>query len=265
DISATGTPSGTTYLRGDGQWVTPPNTTYSAMSQAEMETGTATTSRVITAQRLKQAIAYHPPAAHSHAIADVTGLQTALDGKSNTGHGHTIADVTGLQAAIDDTVIKSNTNTQTMQGGLYVSKALTANQSIVVNGGGILNGNNTGNPGALALYINSPAFTDLFGPPVWSGDTGLDVAKINGLTDALAGKSDTGHAHAATDVTSGTFATARIPNLAASKITSGTFAPARLGTCTPSASNFLRGDGQWATPSASATWGSITGTLSDQT
>src|SRR5690606_6241068 len=220
DISATGTPSGTTYLRGDGQWVTPPNTTYSAMSQAEMETGTATTSRVITAQRLKQAIAYHPPAAHSHAIADVTGLQTALDGKSNTGHGHTIADVTGLQAAIDDTVIKSNTNTQTMQGGLYVSKALTANQSIVVNGGGILNGNNTGNPGAQALYINSPAFTDLFGPPVWSGDTGLDVAKINGLVAALAGKADVGHTHPVSDIA------------------------ATGGTST----SYLRKDGTWATP-----------------
>ena len=38
---------------------------------------------------------------HSHAIANVTGLQAALDGKSGTGHGHVIANVTGLQAALD--------------------------------------------------------------------------------------------------------------------------------------------------------------------
>ena len=38
---------------------------------------------------------------HNHAIADVTGLQTALDGKSNTGHGHVIADVTELQARLE--------------------------------------------------------------------------------------------------------------------------------------------------------------------
>src|SRR5690606_17040719 len=52
---------------------------------------------------------------------------------------------------------------------------------------------------------------------------------------------------------------------AGSDITSGTIAPARLGSGTPNASNFLRGDGTWAAPSASATWGSITGTLSNQT
>lgn len=39
---------------------------------------------------------------HGHGIADVTGLQTALDGKSATGHGHEIADVSGLQIALDD-------------------------------------------------------------------------------------------------------------------------------------------------------------------
>jgi hypothetical protein len=36
------------------------------------------------------------------------------------------------------------------------------------------------------------------------------------------------HSHAASDITSGTLATARIPSLAASKITSGTFADARI-------------------------------------
>lgn len=37
------------------------NTTYSAMTEAEMHTGTATTARTITAQRLKQAVEYHAP------------------------------------------------------------------------------------------------------------------------------------------------------------------------------------------------------------
>ena len=37
------------------------NTTYSAMSQSEMQTGTATTGRNITAARLKEAIEYHSP------------------------------------------------------------------------------------------------------------------------------------------------------------------------------------------------------------
>lgn len=46
-------------------------------------------------------------ASHSHAIANVTGLQAALDGKQPSGsyaaatHSHSIAQVTGLQSALD--------------------------------------------------------------------------------------------------------------------------------------------------------------------
>jgi hypothetical protein len=37
---------------------------------------------------------------HIHAISDVSGLQEALDGKSDAGHTHTIANVSGLSAAL---------------------------------------------------------------------------------------------------------------------------------------------------------------------
>src|SRR5690606_32403738 len=49
-----------------------------------------------------------PPATHTHAVADVTGLQAAIDGKQAAGsyaaatHTHAVADVTGLQAIIND-------------------------------------------------------------------------------------------------------------------------------------------------------------------
>src|SRR5690554_3052207 len=38
---------------------------------------------------------------HNHAIGNVTGLETALDGKAPASHNHAIANVTGLQAALD--------------------------------------------------------------------------------------------------------------------------------------------------------------------
>lgn len=41
------------------------------------------------------------PSAHTHAISDTTGLQTALDGKASTSHTHAISDTTGLQTALD--------------------------------------------------------------------------------------------------------------------------------------------------------------------
>jgi hypothetical protein len=39
--------------------------------------------------------------AHTHAIADVTNLQTTLDGKADDAHNHTIADITNLQTTLD--------------------------------------------------------------------------------------------------------------------------------------------------------------------
>ena len=47
------------YLRGDGSWVTPPNTTYAAMSVAEGQAGTATASRTVRADYLKQIIEHY--------------------------------------------------------------------------------------------------------------------------------------------------------------------------------------------------------------
>lgn len=39
-------------------------------------------------------------ASHSHAISDVTNLQTTLDGKASASHSHAISDVTGLSEAL---------------------------------------------------------------------------------------------------------------------------------------------------------------------
>lgn len=55
-ITATGTPSTTTYLRGDGTWSTPTNTTYSALSAAAAETGAETAARTISAKVLADEI-----------------------------------------------------------------------------------------------------------------------------------------------------------------------------------------------------------------
>lgn len=68
------------------------------------------------------------------------------------------------------------------------------------------------------------------------------------ITPDAIGAAAVAHSHAAGDVTSGTFAAARIPSLAASKITSGTFAVARGGTGKSSVTsgNFLVGNGTGA-------------------
>ena len=42
------------FLKGDGTWATPANTTYSDMTTAEFNTGTSTTTRVLSPKRLKE-------------------------------------------------------------------------------------------------------------------------------------------------------------------------------------------------------------------
>lgn len=56
DIQATGSSIGSKYLRGDGTWSVPANTTYAIPTQGEAEAGTATIARAYSAQRVNQAI-----------------------------------------------------------------------------------------------------------------------------------------------------------------------------------------------------------------
>lgn len=68
-----------------------------------------------------------------------------------------------------------------------------------------------------------------------SATAAIDQGKIAGLTTALADKAPTAHTHAATDINSGTLATAR------------------LGSGSATSSTFLRGDSTWATIPAGTT------------
>lgn len=82
-IIATGTPSSTTYLRGDGAWATPTIPSIpSVMDTTEGNTGTATTQRTINAANLKAIILNHSPAgartptAHDQAYTTINNIPT---------------------------------------------------------------------------------------------------------------------------------------------------------------------------------------------
>ena len=97
-------------------------------------------------------------------------------------------------------------------------------------------------------YLTTLAFSALTGKPTTIAGYGITDALVLGTTSttALAGNTSlfdgaygslsgtpstfapSAHNHAASEITSGTFSTARIPSLAASKITSGTLANARI-------------------------------------
>lgn len=73
----------TKYLREDGSWVTPVNTTYSTMTTVEWQAGTSTTGQVVSPQGLKQAIQYHAPTPAALSDAEVVA-GTGTDAKTVT-------------------------------------------------------------------------------------------------------------------------------------------------------------------------------------
>ena len=109
----------------------------------QLNGGTATTYDGSTAKSINITPAGIGAAAssHTHTIANVTGLQTALNGKAASGHNHdtvysklnhthTIANVTNLQATLDSKVnnaptLVTNWNNATSAGYYYAAKGAT--------------------------------------------------------------------------------------------------------------------------------------------
>jgi hypothetical protein len=110
-----------------------------------------------------------PPSAHGHSISDVTGLQTALDGKAPASHTHTIANVTGLQSALDGKAAVSHSHAIADVTGLQTAldgKAASSHTHTAAQVSG------------LAAIATSGSAADLTG--------NLPVARFNGGTDASA-------------------------------------------------------------------------------
>ena len=102
---------------------------------------------------------------HTHSIANVSGLQSALDGKANTAHTHVVADVDGLQTVLN--TINGKIPTKTSQ--------LTNDSGFLKTHPKISVAANTLAPGSVATVTKSgtdaaPVFT--FGIP-----KGADGAK----------------------------------------------------------------------------------------
>ena len=131
-----------------------------------------------------------PPSSHTHSISDVTGLQTALDGKSSISHTHAWGDITGKPATFTPTahshVIADVTNLQTTLDG----KANTAHKHVIAN------------------VTDFPSQTGNAGRFLQTDGTNLSwVASSTSVTwSAITGKPTTftpsAHSHAWADITS---------------------------------------------------------------
>lgn len=61
---------------------------------------------------------------HTHAISEITNLQSTLNGKANIGHGHAISAITNLQDVLDrkQATLVSGTNIRTINGNSILGR-----------------------------------------------------------------------------------------------------------------------------------------------
>lgn len=193
---------------------------------------------------LQSALDGKAASSHTHAIAEVTNLQTTLDGKAASTHSHAISDVTGLQTALDGKAASSHTHTaaqisdSTSAGRTLLTAADASAQRTALGLG------NAALSNASAFQSADATLTALAGLNATVGlieQTGADtfVKRAIGATNGG-------------DILTRSDADGRYPNIfhnhAATEIISGTIATARLGSGTANSTTFLRGDNTWATP-----------------
>lgn len=82
-----------------------------AFDASMIASGLINTARLPTYLSSTSLSSTYAPISHSHVIGNITGLQTALDGKAASSHTHTIANITSLQTALDGKAASSHTHT----------------------------------------------------------------------------------------------------------------------------------------------------------
>ena len=129
----------TKYLREDGTWVVPTDTTYALLTKAAAEEGTATTANTISAKVLKDAIQYHAPTVTDIAgnAGTATKLQTprTINGVSFDGTQNIL-----LPSSEDYSL---PTASASVLGGIKVGSGLAISNSVLSVG--TLNQSTTGN------------------------------------------------------------------------------------------------------------------------
>jgi hypothetical protein len=117
---------------------------------------------------------------HTHAIGDVTNLQTTLNSKAATTHSHIISDVSGLQVSIDAKANLAHTHPIADVSGLTSALGLKQDTATKGQANGYAGLDNTGKVPLIQLPdttgsggASNVASGTVDGQiPVWSGSTG---------------------------------------------------------------------------------------------
>lgn len=243
ELSATGTPSATTYLRGDNTWATI-STGLPALTSANIWVGNG--SNVATA------VAMSGDATISNAGVLTIG-SNAVGSSEITNASVALADLSATGTASASTYLRGDNTWASVAGDNLGNHTATTN--LGMGGFSLSNANLVTINHATDAYITLKETTTNDGFHIgtdtdWPGSFVFRVVD-NSVTagSPIASISQTGTITGTLFAGSG----ASLTSLNATNLASGTVATARLGSGTANTTTFLRGDSTWAAPSITET------------
>lgn len=129
----------------------------------------------------KQPSGSYAAATHSHQISDISNLQSALNGKADENHAHEIADVNELQASLDGKIPKSGsagtlTTTETIATASTVNASSARSMSLASGGSLTVSNGASGQAWITVVALAGTATITLGSNWSWSGSS-PDLAK----------------------------------------------------------------------------------------
>lgn len=140
--------------------------------------------KTVTWDTLQNKPSSFTPSAHSHTIANVTGLQTQLDSKASSSHTHSIANISNLQTELNGKASASHTHA--ISGVTSLQAELNKKS-------------NTGHTHDDRYYTESEVNSLLSGKTN-NGHTHT-IANVTGLQGQLDSKASSSHTHTIANVT----------------------------------------------------------------
>lgn len=124
----------------------------------------------------KQPSGSYAASEHTHQIADVENLQTALDGKAGSSHSHAIADVAELQTTLDGKIPKTGSagtlkTTETIATASTVNASSARSMSLASGGSLTVSNGASGQAWITVVALAGTATISLGSNWAWSGSS----------------------------------------------------------------------------------------------